>query len=62
MDNDIKTTEDRIIRANLLTEGLAEEQIKWKEKMISLNKEYELIFGDSLLIRSCICYFGPFYS
>ena len=60
LDMEIKTTEDRLIRANQLTEGLAEEQVRWKEKIITLVKQHEMVFGDSLLTVSAISYYGAF--
>ena len=60
MDADIKTTEERLIRAEELTVGLAEEQERWKETVITLNEEIKLLIGNVFIAGATIAYLGPF--
>lgn len=60
LDADIKTTEERLIRAEELTVGLAEEQERWKETVITLNEEIKLLIGNVFIAGATIAYLGPF--
>lgn len=47
-------------RAETLAVGLADEQERWKEKVISLTEEIKLLLGNVFLAGSTVSYLGPF--
>ena len=60
LDADIKTTEERLVRAEELTVGLAEEQERWRETVTTLSEEIRLLVGNVFLAGATIAYLGPF--
>ena len=60
LDETIRTTEQRLIRAGELTEGLADEQERWKETVLTLAEEIKLLLGNVFLAGATISYLGPF--
>ena len=60
LDADIRTTEERLVRAEELTVGLAEEQERWKETVVTLNEEIKLLVGNVFIAGATIAYLGPF--
>ena len=60
LDNEIKVTEGRLSRSGQLTEGLADEQIRWNENVIVLKEELDVLLGNVFLSASSIAYYGPF--
>ena len=60
LDKDIQTTADRLIRAEELTVGLADEQVRWKETVESLGGSIKLLLGDVFIAASSVTYYGPF--
>ena len=55
-----KQCQDRLNRAERLTVGLAEEQIRWKEQEEILGKEIENLCGDVFISSAFISYAAPF--
>ena len=53
-------TEDRLVRAEKLTSGLADEAVRWKSTAESLGDQRELLVGDVFVSAACISYFGAF--
>ena len=53
-------TEKRLGRAEKLTSGLADEQVRWKETADELGNQTDLLVGDVFLSAACIAYFGAF--
>ena len=50
----------KLIRANKLTDLLAEEGIRWKETVIIMREKELSIIGDTFLAAASISYLGPF--
>lgn len=55
-----QVTADRLIRAEELTTGLADEQVRWKETVETLTSSMALLIGDIYVSASCVAYYGPF--
>mmetsp|Transcript_3151 Transcript_3151/g.13662 ORF Transcript_3151/g.13662 Transcript_3151/m.13662 type:complete len:4229 (-) Transcript_3151:2367-15053(-) len=53
-------TEDRLVRAEKLTSGLADEAVRWKSTAESLGDQRELLVGDVFVSAACVSYFGAF--
>jgi dynein heavy chain len=60
LDKTIRTTEQRLIRAEELTVGLADEQERWKETVQVLGEEIKLLLGNVFIAGATISYLGPF--
>ncbi|CAK72703.1 unnamed protein product (macronuclear) [Paramecium tetraurelia] len=60
LDQNIQTTQQRLIRAEELTIGLADEQDRWKAKVQSLSEEIQLLLGNMFLGSAIVTYMGPF--
>ncbi|CAD8076520.1 unnamed protein product [Paramecium sonneborni] len=60
LDQDIQTIQQRLIRAEELTIGLADEQERWKTKVQSLTEEIQMLLGDIFLASSTVTYLGAF--
>ncbi|EGR31243.1 hypothetical protein IMG5_115030 [Ichthyophthirius multifiliis] len=60
LDKDIQTIGDRLIRAEELSTGLADEQIRWKETVGVLGEQIKLLIGDVFIAASSVTYYGPF--
>lgn len=60
LDKEISTTEGRLVRAEELTVGLADEQERWKETVLTLTEEIKLLLGNVFLSSATISYLGPF--
>ena len=54
------TTAARLERASILTEGLAEEHVRWEAQLEILAYQLQNILGDVFLSSSAINYYGPF--
>ena len=50
----------KLIRANKLTDLLAEEGVRWKETVIELKERELSLTGDVFLAAASISYLGPF--
>ena len=53
-------TSDRLVRAEELTHGLADEQVRWKETVETLGQEIKLVMGNVFIAASSVAYYGPF--
>jgi dynein heavy chain len=53
-------TEARLIRANKLTSGLADEGVRWRESVSILTVQYEHLVGDTFLSAASISYICAF--
>ena len=60
LDEDIKKTEERLVHAEVLTKGLADEQMRWKETVEYLNEIISKLLGDIFISGASICHYGPF--
>ncbi|CAG9323486.1 unnamed protein product [Blepharisma stoltei] len=60
LDNEIQTTNLRLSRASVLTEGLKDEHQRWKVSVDRLTEKLRNILGDIYLSAACINYYGPF--
>ena len=53
-------TKDRLVRAGLLTSGLADEGVRWKATVERYDGQIMNLTGDVLLSAACISYYGAF--
>ena len=53
-------TKARLIRAEQLTSGLANEQVRWTASVKNLRKGLDDLVGDVFLSAACISYYGAF--
>jgi dynein heavy chain len=53
-------TKARLKRADVLTVGLADEQVRWAETVKTLDVEIHNLTGDVFLAASSVAYYGPF--
>ena len=53
-------TEGRLVRAEKLTVGLADEGVRWRESVTRLTANRELLVGDVFISAAMISYIGPF--
>ncbi|EGR30170.1 hypothetical protein IMG5_139330 [Ichthyophthirius multifiliis] len=60
LDQDIQKTADRLVRAEELTVGLADEQVRWKETVESLGGQIKLLLADVFVASASVTYYGPF--
>nr|XP_019941835.1 PREDICTED: dynein heavy chain 1, axonemal [Paralichthys olivaceus] len=60
LDNKYQLCEARLIRADKLIGGLADEKVRWKETVQHLDYMVENVAGDVLLSAGYIAYLGPF--
>jgi dynein heavy chain len=60
LEDEIKLTQIRYDRANILINSLSEEKISWEEKLELMKKKLPLMMGDCLLSAGVLIYLGPF--
>ena len=60
LNAEVQSTEAKINRASILTEGLADEGVRWSEQIKNIDEMLEHIIGDVYVAASCIGYYGPF--
>lgn len=60
LDKEIKLTEIRLVRAEKLTTGLADEHRRWGENIQILDSKIRKLTGDVFISAACISYYGPF--
>lgn len=60
LDNEIQLTQERLVRAGELTQGLADEQVRWKEKVEELTEDLKKLIGDVFIAAASVVYTGPF--
>ncbi|CAE7211449.1 DNAH6 [Symbiodinium sp. KB8] len=53
-------TKDRLARADILTVGLKDEGIRWRETVASIRQDIINLTGDVFLSSASISYYGPF--
>ena len=53
-------TANRLIRAEKLTSGLADEGVRWRESVVTLGEKSILLIGDTFLACAAVSYYGPF--
>ena len=56
LDQDIKQTEERLHRASQLTEGLSEEQVRWKDQVVAMISELDVLLGNAFLSAATITF------
>ena len=56
----MKLSEERLVRANSLKEGLAEEEIRWKDLLIKYKKDVEFIIANSILVSQYMTFCSPY--
>ncbi|XP_052086994.1 dynein axonemal heavy chain 1-like isoform X4 [Mytilus californianus] len=60
LENKCRECEERLIRADKLIGGLADEKERWKESVETLEKVIDNYVGDVLISSAYIAYLGPF--
>uniref|UniRef100_A0A8D3C1H3 Dynein, axonemal, heavy chain 1 n=1 Tax=Scophthalmus maximus TaxID=52904 RepID=A0A8D3C1H3_SCOMX len=60
LDNKYQLCEARLVRADKLIGGLADEKVRWKETVQHLDYMVDNVAGDVLLSAGYIAYLGPF--
>ncbi|KAF6028262.1 hypothetical protein EB796_013428 [Bugula neritina] len=58
--NKCEECEGRLVRADKLIGGLADEKGRWEESVERLEREIDLIVGDVLISSGAVAYLGPF--
>lgn len=60
LQNEAQLTKDRLARADILTVGLADEGVRWRETVTRIRQEIVNLTGDVFLSSAAISYYGPF--
>uniref|UniRef100_A0A8C9ZPR8 Dynein axonemal heavy chain 1 n=1 Tax=Sander lucioperca TaxID=283035 RepID=A0A8C9ZPR8_SANLU len=60
LDNKYQLCEARLVRADKLIGGLADEKVRWKETVQHLDYMVDNVAGDVLLCAGYVAYLGPF--
>jgi len=60
LDREIDLTQARLVRAEKLTTGLADEHRRWGENIEILDSRIKKLPGDVFISAACISYYGPF--
>lgn len=60
LQNEVRVTEVKLVRANRLINGLSGEKTRWKEGVKSLESQEGFIVGDMLFAAGSVAYMGPF--
>ncbi|XP_067444208.1 dynein axonemal heavy chain 1 isoform X2 [Thunnus thynnus] len=60
LDNKYQLCESRLVRADKLIGGLADEKVRWKETVQHLDYMVNNVAGDVLLSAGYVAYLGPF--
>jgi dynein heavy chain len=55
-----EVTKGRLKRADILTVGLADEGVRWRQTVVDIRKERDNLTGDVFLSSAAISYYGPF--
>ena len=56
------TCTKRLQNADILSELLGDEGVRWKESVVELNKDIECLVGDTFVSSALISYCSPFTS
>ena len=60
LEHSIKTINIKMVRAGKLVDGLKDEGIRWKEKIVELTKESKNLLANVIISSTVVSYFGPF--
>merc|ERR1711871_1790712 len=60
LQDEVQLTGNRLMRAEKLTVGLADEQVRWAESVKTLGASIDNLVGDIFISSACISYYGPF--
>jgi dynein heavy chain len=60
LENEAAVTKGRLQRADVLTLGLADEGVRWRETVVTIRTEIVNLTGDVFLSAAAISYYGPF--
>ena len=60
LEHSIKTINIKMVRAGKLVDGLKDEGIRWKEKIVELSKESKNLLANVIISSTVVSYFGPF--
>jgi hypothetical protein len=60
LEAEVTLTGNRLQRAEKLTVGLADEQVRWAQSVDTLGDQIEKLIGDVFISAACISYYGPF--
>jgi len=60
LQDDIKQTKDRLMRADKLNVGLADEKVRWAESIGTLTNAVNKVTGDVFIAAASVSYYGPF--
>lgn len=60
LENEAAVTKGRLQRADVLTMGLADEGVRWRETVVGIRQEIVNLTGDVFLSSAAISYYGPF--
>ena len=60
LEKETQLTKDRLVRAERLTGGLADESVRWAAAVGEYDAMIRALVGDVLLSAACISYFGAF--
>lgn len=60
LENEKDLTQKRLDRASILTQGLADEQIRWRESVERLKQDVIKLVGDVFTAAASVSYLGPF--
>ncbi|GBG29459.1 Dynein heavy chain 1, axonemal [Hondaea fermentalgiana] len=60
LEDQSQLTKDRLVRAEKLTSGLESEGVRWKQTLVNIAQDMELLTGDVMISAGCISYYGAF--
>jgi dynein heavy chain len=60
LDEEIKKTEARLSRAEELTKGLEDEQVRWRENVKGFSEDLAVLVGNAFLAGASVAYYGAF--
>ncbi len=60
LDTRVKEAEIRLKRAEQLNQGLADEEVRWKEKLTQLEQAQRDLFGDGFVLYGDLYFLGPY--
>lgn len=62
VEDEASALQDQLNLANRLVNGLADENVRWRQNVKTFGQECTLTVGDSLLAAAFVSYIGPFNS
>ena len=60
LEHSIKTINIKMVRAGKLVDGLKDEGIRWKDKIVELSRESKNLLANVIISSTVVSYFGPF--